>query len=461
MHTHVATRPAAVAGMFYPDSPETLRRTVDSMLADAVVTRCPRPKALIVPHAGYVFSGPIAASAYARLVPHATTYARVVLIGPAHRARVNGVATSSAKTFATPIGTVEVDEAWLERAKGISRDDQAHALEHSLEVQLPFLLRVLPGVPIVPLVVGLARPEAVADVLDALWGGPETLVVVSSDLSHYLPYGDARRIDLRTAQRILRLDAPSTAARPAGPDRSTASSSRRGGRASTASCSTSGRRGTPRVHGTRSWATAPSLSTRVGRMAFRPEEGRTLASYARSVIAEALGGRRAIEPEGEIYEALGATFVTLKSGSMLRGCIGTLEAHAPLRADVARNARAAAFEDPRFHPVRELELEELSVEVSVLSARERIAFLDEPSAIAALRPGVDGVVLRHGRHRGTFLPQVWDELPEPARFLSELKRKAALPRDFWAPGIELERYTVVKFVDLPAQPPARKDAYPS
>lgn len=196
-------------------------------------------------------------------------------------------------------------------------------------------------------------------------------------------------------------------------------------------------------------------------MAFRPEEGRTLASYARSVIAEALGGRRAIEPEGEIYEALGATFVTLKSGSMLRGCIGTLEAHAPLRADVARNARAAAFEDPRFHPVRELELEELSVEVSVLSARERIAFLDEPSAIAALRPGVDGVVLRHGRHRGTFLPQVWDELPEPARFLSELKRKAALPRDFWAPGIELERYTVVKFVDLPAQPPARKDAYPS
>lgn len=208
MHTHVATRPAAVAGMFYPDSPETLRRTVDSMLADAVVTRCPRPKALIVPHAGYVFSGPIAASAYARLVPHATTYARVVLIGPAHRARVNGVATSSAKTFATPIGTVEVDEAWLERAKGISRDDQAHALEHSLEVQLPFLLRVLPGVPIVPLVVGLARPEAVADVLDALWGGPETLVVVSSDLSHYLPYGDARRIDLRTAQRILRLDAP-------------------------------------------------------------------------------------------------------------------------------------------------------------------------------------------------------------------------------------------------------------
>lgn len=196
-------------------------------------------------------------------------------------------------------------------------------------------------------------------------------------------------------------------------------------------------------------------------MAFKPEEGLALVSYARSVIAEDLGGLRATAPEGGIYEALAATFVTLRSGSMLRGCIGTLEAHVPLRVDIAHNARAAAFEDPRFHPVHESELETLTVEVSVLSPRERIAFVDERSAIAALRPGIDGVVLRHGRHRGTFLPQVWDELPDPERFLSELKRKAALPRDFWAPGIELERYTVVKFVDQPAREPARKDVYPS
>lgn len=205
---HVATRPAAVAGMFYPDSPETLRATVDGFLEEAAVARCARPKALIVPHAGYVFSGPIAATAYARLVPHARTYRRVVLLGPAHRVRVDGVASSSAKSFGTPIGTVEIDQAWLARAPAVGRNDQAHALEHSLEVQLPFLLRVLPGVPIVPLVVGLATPESVADVLDSLWGGPETLVVVSSDLSHYLPYGEARRIDARTAQRIVSLDAP-------------------------------------------------------------------------------------------------------------------------------------------------------------------------------------------------------------------------------------------------------------
>jgi AmmeMemoRadiSam system protein A len=141
----------------------------------------------------------------------------------------------------------------------------------------------------------------------------------------------------------------------------------------------------------------------------------------------------------------GATFVTLKLDGDLRGCIGSLEPRRPLGIDVAANARAAAYLDPRFPPVSRAERRRLEVEVSLLSRAEPIAAGSEAEALAALRPGIDGVVLEYGELRSTFLPQVWESLPDPAAFLGELKRKAGLPRAFWDPGIRLSRYTVEKF----------------
>jgi AmmeMemoRadiSam system protein A len=141
----------------------------------------------------------------------------------------------------------------------------------------------------------------------------------------------------------------------------------------------------------------------------------------------------------------GATFVTLKLDGDLRGCIGSLEPRRPLGVDVAANARAAAYLDPRFPPVSRDERRRLQVEVSLLSSAEPIAATSEAEALAALRPGIDGVVLEYGQLRSTFLPQVWESLPDPAEFLGELKRKAGLPRAFWDPGIRLSRYTVEKF----------------
>jgi AmmeMemoRadiSam system protein B len=205
-------RPAAVAGMFYPGDPVQLDHDVRAMLA-ATAVRALQPKALIAPHAGYIYSGPVAASAYALLAPMAAQIKRVVLLGPTHRVSVRGLALPGAEAFDTPLGRVEIDLAAAQQIAHLPQvtvSPQAHALEHSLEVQLPFLQALLPDFRLLPLAVGMATPEDVAEVLEALWGGPETLILISSDLSHYLPYGSARQVDGVTADAILQLQGPLT-----------------------------------------------------------------------------------------------------------------------------------------------------------------------------------------------------------------------------------------------------------
>lgn len=204
-------RPAAVAGRFYPGNPDVLAAEVASYLAQAApAPGAPAPKAIIAPHAGYMYSGPIAASAYARLAPLRGAVRRVVLAGPAHRVFVRGAAIPSAAAFDSPLGRVALDRealAALAALPFVQVSDPAHALEHSLEVHLPFLQAVLGDFALVPIVVGDATAEEAATILRAVWGGPETLVVVSSDLSHYLPYDTARERDGATCGAILRFDA--------------------------------------------------------------------------------------------------------------------------------------------------------------------------------------------------------------------------------------------------------------
>jgi MEMO1 family protein len=205
--THV--RPAAVAGRFYAGEPAALRAELDAMLAAAPSAAGPRPKALIVPHAGYIYSGPIAASAYNLLRGMSPLPRRIVLLGPAHTVALRGVALPEADVLATPLGEVRVDPELAALALAcpqVLRSDVAHAREHALEVQLPFLQRVLPEFTLLPLVVGHVDAAVVAAVLDAVWGDDDTLIVISSDLSHYLPYADARRIDGATAEQLLALD---------------------------------------------------------------------------------------------------------------------------------------------------------------------------------------------------------------------------------------------------------------
>ncbi len=205
-----SVRTPAVAGLFYPADPGQLAHDVQQLLASA-----PRhsliPKALIVPHAGYIYSGPIAATAYATLKPVAERIRRVVLLGPTHRVAVRGLALPGAEAFDTPLGRVSLDTEAARRIGSLPQvtiSPQAHALEHSIEVQLPFLQSVLQEFKLLPLAVGMADPEEVAAVLEALWGGEETLIVISSDLSHFLPYAAAQRADKATVQSILGLHQP-------------------------------------------------------------------------------------------------------------------------------------------------------------------------------------------------------------------------------------------------------------
>lgn len=210
-------RPPAVAGMFYPGSPERLKEEVDRLLeAVQVPLDEPTPKALIVPHAGYAYSGPVAASGYARFLREGPNLLRVVLIGPSHHATFHGLALPESEAFETPLGPVSVDAEAVALIPSVRRSEAIHRSEHALEVQIPFLQRVAPHASLVPLAVGQASPFQVAEVLEALWGGAETVIVVSSDLSHYLPYRLGRAVDEETSRMILRLDTALDAERACG-----------------------------------------------------------------------------------------------------------------------------------------------------------------------------------------------------------------------------------------------------
>jgi hypothetical protein len=190
--------------MFYPDDPGELHTQVLSLLAQ-IAPEGQVPKAIIVPHAGYVYSGPVAASAYARLRAARNTITRVVLMGPSHRVGFHGIAVSGMDAFASPLGEIPVDKEAVNRIRdlpGVSLLERAHTQEHSLEVHLPFLQEVLGGFKLVPLVAGDAEPEEVGAVLEALWGGPETLITISSDLSHYHDYRTAKKMDTATSKAI-------------------------------------------------------------------------------------------------------------------------------------------------------------------------------------------------------------------------------------------------------------------
>ncbi|MCU0772358.1 MAG: AmmeMemoRadiSam system protein B [Verrucomicrobia bacterium] len=202
-------RAPAVAGMFYPDEPSRLRRAIESYMSGDPVSGLRAAKAYILPHAGYVYSGPVAGTGYRQLRAGRGHVRRVVLLGPSHRVAFQGLAVSRHDGFATPLGVVTVDREAIETLRDLPQVvelDRAHQHEHSLEVHLPFLQVALGEFKVVPLVVGEAGEREVAEVLDQLWGGPETCIIISTDLSHYQDYDTARRLDLETAGRIERLE---------------------------------------------------------------------------------------------------------------------------------------------------------------------------------------------------------------------------------------------------------------
>ncbi len=476
-------RPPAVAGAFYPADPRALRKQIDSFLHRAAsgaadewrVVGKPdgfspgRIAGMLCPHAGYVYSGPVAACSYVTL--RGAAVKRVIILGPSHHVGFDGFSVWPAGAYATPLGLVPVD---TDLASDLLRHRDlftflpaAHAREHSIEVQLPFLQRVLGDFTFVPVVVGTrdtGKLERCAAVLAGLLKDRRVLVVASSDLSHYHPYDTARKLDLplvravasgdvERVRRMLFVDRTAEAC-GAGPLLVMMELMRRLGVEGRGpayyanSGDTAG--GKDSVVGYASvlfWRKkgevmeSTSASTEI--FGLSDEEKKFLLRLARKTIELVAEGKEPPPVPRDVSPRLmrkAGAFVTLTRHGRLRGCIGTVVAITPLVETVIERAKSAAFEDPRFPPVTRDEVDDLEIEISVLSPFRKIRDISE------IQVGKHGLVISKGFHRGLLLPQVAVEYGwNRGEFLEHTCMKAGLPPDAWKHGAEIEVFTAEIF----------------
>ena len=453
-----AIRHPAVAGSFYPAEPDVLARQLALFMSEAAndAPSPSPPKAIIGPHAGYIYSGAVAARAYARLAAARGKISRVVLIGPSHHVAFRGLAVDTAQAWAMPGGTVALDAEAIARLRTlpmVGELDAAYQREHALEVHVPFLQHVLGEFRLVPIVAGDAPPEAVAAVFDALWGGPETLIVVSTDLSHYLDYGACQRTDQATAEAIERFDPAITPTQACGavPTRGLLLAARRRGMTiERLDLRNSGDTAGPhdRVVGYGAWALYEAAAPDAERVAVEALGPTLIGLVEHSIVFGLDSGQpphvatdASLPP---LLAAPGAAFVTLRRGGALRGCIGSAVATRPLIIDVVQHAFNAAFRDSRFPRLDWLELAGLSLSVSVLTPPVPMLIASEADLLTQLRPGVDGLIIEdHGR-RALFLPSVWEELEDPQQFLMALRLKAGLPITHFSPELRAQRFRSIE-----------------
>ena len=465
-------RVPAVAGAFYPAKADTLRKTVESFFSDASPVKPDKEvQAVIVPHAGYVYSGATASQAI-KTIPADAVYKRIFLLGPSHRAAFDGASVNNAfDRYATPLGEIPVDQAvcdaLLRADKVFTYVPEAHAREHCLEVQLPLLQVHLHDVPpIVPIIVGtqdLAKLRRIAQALQPYFTS-DNLFVLSSDFSHYPSYEDANRVDKATGEAIesgsLRqfLDTLDRNAREGVPQLLTSACGQSPiavllllmeGRDDLrirhlAYCNSGDATYGDKDRVVGYHAFSIGKKEEAGAFDLTGEERTQLLQIARKSIDYALARRTeapydSTQMSPALRQPCGA-FVTLHKEGKLRGCIGNLIGYRPLYQTVASMARAAAFEDPRFYPVEESEMKDIDIEISVLSPLRKIQSIDE------FQLGRHGVYIIKGEHRGTFLPQVAEETGwTKEEFLGHCARdKAGLTWDGWR-NADLYVYEAVVF----------------
>lgn len=456
-------REASAAGSFYENNPAILREVVLRYLSEG--TTLPEPvRLLICPHAGYIFSGPVAAKGYATLDPEVK---RVIIIGPSHYSAFSGIAVPKFSFYETPLGKVPVDRLTVNKMgkkRGVIEAEGFDEPEHCLEVQLPFLQLKLHGFSIVPVLCGRVDPEEVAAML-LPFIDDKTAVIVSSDLSHYQSQAAAKSTDSATITTVLAGDDTGTidacgempiriimhlAAKlhlqPVLVDSRTSfdtapqhcPESRVVGYASIAYLSAKGVALMKKEE--QPGAAAAPQDT------FTDSQKKTLLGLARKSLEAAVRGDTFGLPDNlppELREHRGC-FVTLTVAGALRGCIGYIDPIKPLGEAVVDNAKNAALSDPRFARVKPAELADIKVEVSVLTPPQKLVVKNADDLLAKLVPGRDGVILSDGVHQSTYLPQVWEQLPDKVTFLEQLSLKARMSHDGWKHA-EVKTYRAVHF----------------
>ena len=448
----------AVAGLFYPGDAAVLSRTIDGLLASAPQRSLPRLKALVCPHAGYEFSGQTAAIAYKLL---AGSDAQTVLVmGPNHYAVFQGACIPNADAYQTPLGLVPISEKakgltavapfaleqpclvqrppWWRQAPKAAPEagrDTPETWEHSVEVQVPFLQRTLKRFKLLPVVMGEVDPAQAARVL-AERLDDKTIVVASSDLSHYRSYQAAKGLDDRCVKAICDLDIEAMAGQEACGKLPILTllhlARQKGWKAQLLDY-----RNSDDVTGDKDRVVG---YTAVAFYAPAPEnlsasERKFLLDLARkTLVSVTAGGSVSDVAEKDVPPKLAerqACFVTLTKDGALRGCIGHLMAMEPLHRAVAENALNAALRDPRFPPVQASELDKIKIEISVLTAPQPLVFSSPDDLLSKLHPNEDGVLLHIGPRTATFLPQVWAQIPDKVNFLEQLSQKAGGERSDW------------------------------
>ena len=448
--------PAQVAGMFYPAAPDALHALIADVRKRARHDGGVAPKVVVAPHAGLIYSGTVAATAFGAWARRDEPPRRIVIIGPAHRVAFPGIAVHPASKWRTLLGEIPVagvTHAELARAPGVIIDPRPFAGEHSLEMHLIMLQAMLPApFEIVPILVGDADPHRVAEALRRVWGGPETVVAVSSDLSHFLDQRSATSIDADTASRIETLDAAALDGRRAcgflAVRAALEIAAERDMRVSGLHLATSADAGAEasRVVGYGAFAFEYAASARLA----EADRERLLSACMSALRMATQTGRKAprlsFDAGPPSFSPWRATFATLSENERLRGCIGSLEPSRRLIDDALANTTRAAFSDPRFPPLRESELTGVRLDVSILSHPQPIPAGSESELAGALEPDRDGLILSLGkRRRALFLPSVWRHLPDARAFVRHLVTKAGLAPNPWPEGLEARRFRSESF----------------
>lgn len=436
-------RPAAVAGKFYPQKKEELLQQVESFEKNLRKDYDYSSRAIIVPHAGYIYSGQLASRGFHYLKKDVKN---IFIIAPAHYVAVKNVALSSFAKWETPLGEIEVNQEINEELVekfGCEFEDSAFAQEHSAEVQIPFIQHLIPNAKIIPILTG-HNCKKITDIIDYYWQDPANAFVISSDLSHFHHSNEAKRLDAITADMIETGNVENFDPHQAC--------------GATGVCSLvefiwQKHYSLIRVGLINSGDITGETSSVVGYGSWFVYEGakndfikkyfsKTVIDVCKKSISSVLDKTEVdFGTLAPVFSQLGACFVTLQKNGDLRGCIGSIIAHRPLIDDLIKNAQNSAFADPRFEPVELDEVKDLSIDVSLLSDPEKMTFKDEKDLLDQIRPFVDGIIIKDGGYQSVYLPSVWEQLPEKETFLKSLKIKAGMTPQHFSPTFEAFRFT--------------------
>lgn len=441
-------KPPAVAGKFYTDNKEELISQLNSFSKNNIKDYNYSSRAIIVPHAGYIYSGQLASKGFQYLDKNIKN---IFIFAPAHSVPVDGIALSPHDEWSTPLGEIPLNQKINEELDGkfeCSYNEAAFRNEHAIEVQVPFIQTSFQDVKIIPLLVGFTNHKNITEIIDHYWSNSENGFVISSDLSHFYSNDDAVKIDTVTAEMIESNDIKEFNHKQACGSM---------GICGLVEFTQSKKYSLIRVGQTNSAETSGDTSSVVGYgswLLYEGEKSDFIKKYfseftidvCKKSILYGLDNKthlpvNKLENIPTVFEEYGACFVTLEVNDNLRGCIGSIIAHQPLIEDLVLNAYSAAFSDTRFSPLTKNEFEKLEIAVSLLSSPVQMSFKDEDDLLSQIQPFIDGIIIKDGQHQAVYLPSVWEQLPNKTLFLNSLKQKAGLSPHHFSKNFETYRFT--------------------